>query len=219
MHLAAIATTLALALSPTLVMAEPNGPSTDAAESVAPAPAAASAVLTLGDGLLGIVAGDVGTVVLGGLPVLALWGCTAADACTVESAGTLAGILAVLGGFFGNAAGVYAYGQWAGYDGSYGWSLLGSLGGMMLSGAIATAFHDAYNPVTIGLLLTLPSLGSVVGYEYSLPDPNPVPDRLSHALIGVDGDQVRLGAPVPTLAPDPSTGELWLMLPLASGRY
>jgi hypothetical protein len=90
-------------------------------------------------------------------------------------AGTYIGT--TLGAILGVAPGVYLAGYAMGGDGSYGWTVLGSLVGI---GGAAAILAIRSNTTTLGIAAALPVLGAIAGYELSSHERrSPKPERVS----------------------------------------
>lgn len=102
-----------------------------------------------------------------------------------------------LGATFGGAAGIYAYGELSGHDGSYWAAAAGFAGGLLVTGGFGVLVSDleAGPAMTWAALFTLPALGGTLGYVLSLENGGGTDVPRHGALIEVDEGALRLGVP------------------------
>lgn len=174
---------------------------------------------TVGDGVVAVTLGLVGTGLgagLGGASALAL-----SPGCLEGSGGCMQHLAmgASLGCSVLTALGVWTYGELAGHDGDFGWTLVGSSAGTALAVLVVVA-ADPFSGVDddTGMLWTLlpfaPAVGATIAYATSRRGPQS--RRSGYALLDLHGG--RLSVQVPALAASPeAAGGLRVTVPLLGG--
>ncbi len=135
--------------------------------------------------------------------------------CLLNGLGHMA-IGGSIGGLFGTASAVYAYGEGTGHDGNYWLTLAGSGTGLLASGLLIAASDDNTTVQFLTLAL-LPSLGATLGYVLSR-DTTPAEAPPIGGLLTFDDGTPSLGVPGVgvSLSDD---GELGLDLTLVKGVF
>jgi len=131
-----------------------------------------------------------------------------------------AAIGGLLGATFGGAAGIYAYGELTGHDGSY-WAAAGGFAvGLLAAGGITALATEADAPaLSVAAVFTLPALGGTLGYVLSLDDGGGSDRRYQGALIEVDEGRVYMGVPDVGLTLDEAGRFERADLRIMSGRF